>query len=142
MNIFIRGWIKQKGKGLARGQKQGRKTKDHGLINVIGLLQACPRRQIILRMKHYSCSYFNVLTLTLVFFGNCVRIPFFGNFLSFIYSIFFHILTSYLYLTRFSLWHLFPYISAEGGRRSCLAMNYTVHITSSSMQLIKLLSTI
>ena len=67
MNIFIREWIKQKGKGLGRGQKQGRKTKDHGLINVIGLLQACPRRQIILRMKHYSCSYFNVLTLNSCF---------------------------------------------------------------------------
>ena len=48
-----------KREGLAREQTHERKTKDHELIYEIGLLQACSRRQIILKIKHCSRSSLN-----------------------------------------------------------------------------------
>ena len=131
-----------KREGLAQGQTQGRKTKNHELIYEIGLLQACLKRQIILKMKHCSRSFLNALFLTLLILRIVLGSPFSGKVLSLIYSLFLHILTPYLYLTRFLSWHLSTKTFAEGGRRSCLAVNYTVQVTSSSMQLIKLLPTI
>ena len=66
-----------KREGLARGQKQGKKTKDHGLMYVTGLLQACSRRQIIHKMKHYSHYSLNVLVLMSISFSPQAG-PFFG----------------------------------------------------------------
>ena len=89
-----------------------------------------------------SCSTFSF------FWYFFAWIPFFGNFLSLIYSPLLSfwpptfILTPHLYLTRFSVWHLPLLTSNEGSRKSYLAMNYIVQVAFSSMQLIKLLSII
>ena len=86
-------------------------------------IQASPRRPMLSRKWYCSLSSHNVLLVSFLFLETCVWIPFSENPIFLIYSSLLHILTSHLYLTNLSSWHLSLFTSEEGGRRSLFSSN-------------------